>query len=74
MLRHAPLAPLALLPFLALGATPMTTSAQAGLPPSGFEVGEPFPALAFPSAEDGEPISLADFRGHKVIVHVFASW
>ena len=39
-----------------------------------FRVGEPFPALAFPSADDGTPVSMADFRGHKVLLHVFASW
>ena len=39
-----------------------------------FRVGEPFPALAFPSAADGTPVSIADFRGHKVVLHVFASW
>jgi hypothetical protein len=40
----------------------------------GFRVGEPFPSLAFPSAADGTPVSMADFRGHKVVLHVFASW
>jgi hypothetical protein len=44
------------------------------LPPSGFEVGEPFPVVPFPSAEDGSPVSIADFRGDKVLLHVFASW
>jgi hypothetical protein len=39
-----------------------------------FRVGEPFPDLAFPSAADGTPVSIADFRGHKVVLHVFASW
>lgn len=72
----APAASLAagLLLFAFLGGAPMTADAQEGLPPTGFEVGEPFPTLAFPSLEDGEPMSLADLRGHKVILHVFASW
>lgn len=48
--------------------------AQAQLPPSGFEVGEPFPDLALPSAADGRPLSIADFAGEKVVLHVFASW
>jgi hypothetical protein len=30
--------------------------------------------MALPSAVDGRPISLAEFRGKKVIVNVFASW
>ena len=39
-----------------------------------FKVGEAFPAMVFPSAEDRHPISIADFRGKKVILHIFASW
>ena len=42
--------------------------------PRGFNPGEPFPTLALPSAPDGRPVSLAEFRGKKVIVNVFASW
>ena len=49
-------------------------AASAQLPPSGFKVGKPFPELTLPSAEDGAPMSLADFRGKKVILQVFASW
>ena len=37
-------------------------------------VGQAFPDLVLPSLEDGRPMSLADFRGKKVILHVFASW
>ncbi|MFQ5723708.1 MAG: hypothetical protein ACE5G6_04390 [Terriglobia bacterium] len=44
------------------------------LPPSGFEVGQVFPTLTLPAAEDGRPRSLADFRGQKLILHIFASW
>ena len=50
------------------------TAARAQLPSSGFEVGQPFPDLVLPSAEDGRPMSLADFRGQKLILHIFASW
>lgn len=39
-----------------------------------IEVGQVFPNLTLPSLEDGRPTSLADFRGHKVILHIFASW
>ncbi|MFQ5778513.1 MAG: TlpA family protein disulfide reductase [Terriglobia bacterium] len=49
-------------------------SGRAGLPPSGFVEGQLFPALVLPSAEDGRPLSLADFRGQKLLLHVFASW
>jgi hypothetical protein len=42
--------------------------------PRGFNVGEPFPTRALPSAADGRPVSLAEFRGRKLIVNIFASW
>lgn len=58
---------------LTLGLLPATALAQ-GPPGMGFEVGEPFPTMAFPALEDGTPRSMAEFRGAKVILHVFASW
>lgn len=39
-----------------------------------FEVGERFPDIVLPNAEDGSPMSLADFHGQKVMLHIFASW
>ncbi len=39
-----------------------------------LQQGEPFPDLVLPSLADGRPLSLADFRGRKVILQVFASW
>lgn len=57
-----------------LGGLPATAAAQAQLPPSGFEEGQAVPTRAFPSADDGDPVSLAEYRGHKLILHVFASW
>lgn len=44
------------------------------LPPPGFEAGQVFPDLALPALDDGRPVRLSDFRGQKVILHVFASW
>jgi len=41
---------------------------------SHFAVGDLFPDLAFPSLADGTPARLSDFRGKKVMLHVFASW
>ncbi len=41
---------------------------------SPFAVGEIFPDLAFPSLDDGAAKRLSDFRGRKVMLHVFASW
>jgi len=46
---------------------------HAPLPP-GFNAGEPFPTLALPSAADGRPVSVTEFRGKKLIVNIFASW
>lgn len=39
-----------------------------------IEKGKPFPALVFPSVEDGSPESMASYAGQKVVLHVFASW
>ncbi len=37
-------------------------------------VGRPFPDLTLPALEDGKPVSIRDFRGQKLILHIFASW
>ncbi|HZP49360.1 MAG TPA: hypothetical protein VFB07_12530 [Vicinamibacterales bacterium] len=42
--------------------------------PTGFNPGEAFPTIALPSAVDGRPTSVAEFRGKKLIVNIFASW
>jgi hypothetical protein len=47
-------------------------SAQRGM--GLIRMNEPFPELTLPSLKDGSPASLADFRGRKVVLHVFASW
>jgi hypothetical protein len=52
----------------------LATAASAQLPPSGFEVGKPFPALQFRDASTGEAVSIQDHRGSKVLVAIFASW
>ena len=39
-----------------------------------LEVGKPFPDLVLPALDDGRPMSVADFRGQKIILFVFASW
>lgn len=52
--------------------TPHPVDAQ--MPAHPFEVGTPFPTVSLPSLEDGRPASIADYRGKKVILHVFASW
>lgn len=39
-----------------------------------IEVGKPFPDHLFPGLVDGSPASIAQFRGKKTLLHVFASW
>ena len=52
----------------------VTSVARAQLPPTGFEAGQAFSDLVLPSMDDGHPVSLGQFRGQKIILHVFASW
>ena len=49
----------------ALTATPVKT---------GTRVGEVYPVAPLPSLAEGEPLSVARFRGRKVVLHQFASW
>ncbi len=44
--------------------------------PSGnsLETGQPFPAIVLPALEGGRPASVADYRGRRLVLHVFASW
>jgi len=62
--------PIALFTVLVAGsqiAAPQDASAR-------FKVGQPFPGLAFPSIDDGRPSSIAQYRGKKILLHIFASW
>lgn len=43
-------------------------------PAAEFRVGEPFPAIVLPSIEEGAALSAEQFRGQKLMLHVFASW
>ncbi len=47
--------------------------AHAAEPPK-ILVGKAFPAIVLASLADGEPMSIRDFRGEKVVLHIFASW
>ncbi|TAM83408.1 MAG: hypothetical protein EPN47_04670 [Acidobacteria bacterium] len=42
--------------------------------PVEFRKGELFPTLVLPRLRDGQPGSIGDFRGKKLILHIFASW
>ena len=39
-----------------------------------LQVGDRFPDLMLPALDDGRPLRVSDFRGQKLILHVFASW
>lgn len=58
-----------------IGALVLCTNAaaQPSLPETIAE-GKPFPSITLPGLADGRPASIADFRGEKVVLHVFASW
>ncbi len=49
-------------------------SDAAGATATGLDVGDRFPELVLPSLADGEPTSIASFRGRKLVLHVWASW
>ncbi|MPY89657.1 MAG: hypothetical protein GEU99_17265 [Luteitalea sp.] len=56
-----------------------SASLTGGTPPQGrpelpFTVGKPVPTLTLPDLVDGRPRSLAEFRGKKLILQIFASW
>ena len=42
--------------------------------PAPFELDRPFPDIVLPALGGAEPMSIADFRGQKVVLQVFASW
>ena len=57
--------------FLVGCGTPVKVTAPSDV---AIEVGRPFPNLVLPSLADGRPSSLVQYRGKKILLHVFASW
>ena len=57
---------------LALGSAAVLS--PAGAASTGLEVGDRFPELVLPSLDDGRQLSVASFRGRKLVLHVWASW
>lgn len=55
---------------VALSAAPAFAQSQLGL----IEEGERFPEIKFPALDDGQPTTLAQYRGKPVLLLVFASW
>ena len=56
------------------GASPSTARAQSSLPATDFQPGQQFPEVVLPSLKDGQPISITEFSGKKLIFPIFASW
>lgn len=64
-----------LLTSIALGSVAMlSTPLSASTQKEGLAVGDRFPQVVLPSLEDGTPLSIASFRGRKLVLHVWASW
>ena len=63
-MRHALMACLVLSAAAGVGAGPLGR----------LEVGKPLPEVAFTALEDGRPITLQQYGGQKLVLHVFASW
>lgn len=61
------------LPVVLIFATTFFAASHGQMPPLEFKVDEPFPDVVLPTI-DGEPSSIAQFRGTKVVLHIFASW
>ena len=74
-MRNRPLKGLCLLTALAYAALMACSKEVVHQPiqPQKIEVGQPFPNLLLPDL-DGKPASVADWRGQKLILHIFASW
>ncbi len=55
-----------------------TRAAEGATAPKSYSVefheGQMFPTMVLPSLRGGRPGSVADFRGKKLILHIFASW
>ena len=39
-----------------------------------FNPGDPFPTIALPRIDDGQASSVVQFRGQRLMLHIFASW
>jgi hypothetical protein len=65
---------LALSFMLMIGTVSGTASAADSSPMGDIAIGKPFPTVWLPSAEDGQAMSVSQLRGHKLVLHIFASW
>ena len=61
-----------LLILFCLGIASMSSSQN--MTPLPFEEGDRFPDINLPALVDGRAVSIRDFQGSKLILHIFASW
>lgn len=54
--------------------TDITALQREGIPDVGLGIGDTFPDVVLPAVSDGQPMSVAAFRGKKLFLHLFASW
>jgi hypothetical protein len=59
---------------MTLGALTLASALTAAPVETGTRVGEAYPVDLLPSMTDGTPLSVARFRGRRVMLHQFASW
>jgi hypothetical protein len=59
---------------MTLGAVTLASALTAVPVETGTQVGEAYPVAPLPSMTDGAPLSVARFRGRRVMLHQFASW
>ncbi|RMH22955.1 MAG: hypothetical protein D6696_02165 [Acidobacteria bacterium] len=52
----------------------LAAASGAASPTGPLAVGRPVPDLVLPDAGGGAPRSLAEWRGRRYVLHVFASW
>jgi hypothetical protein len=60
--------------YLLVGLVAISVAAAGTAPSHSFDVGSPFPVIALPSLDGGRPMSVEDFRGRKLVLHIWASW
>lgn len=59
---------------MTLGAVTLASALSAAPVRTGIEVGDAYPVDPLPSLNEDEALSVARFRGQKVVLHQFASW
>ena len=61
-------------PMMTIGVLTLASALAAVPVKTGTEIGQAYPVELLPSMDEGTPLSVARFRGQKVVLHQFASW